>query len=149
MIVGGRFRYAVFSDWLFVWVWEMRVRGSALVSLNPPGVLSQSSVLSCSPASRNLPSLWYTSQGLKLMLMILKVSKHLFDHHGNVCVPDSSYQHMKGTDKDICEFWRHSALWARQINLHSDPLCQRWGTESWCGQIYLHFVMVLETLKSN
>lgn len=149
MIVVGEVQVVVFSDWLFVWVWEMRGRGSALISLNPPGVLSQSSALSCSPAPRSLPSLWYTSQGLELMLMILKVSRHLIDHHGNVCVAGSSYQHMQGTDKGYCEFWRHSAFWTQQINLHSDPLCHLWGTESWCGQSYLHFVMVLETPKSN
>lgn len=144
MIVIGEVQVAVFSDWLFVWVREMRGWGSALISLNPPGVFSQTRALSCSPAPRSLLSLWYTSQGLELMLMILKVSRHLIDHHGNICISTCKLQ-----TKDICEFWCHCALWAQQINLHSDPLCHLWGTEAWCGQSYLHFVMVLETPKSN
>ncbi len=95
MIVGGEVQVVVLSDWLFVWVWEMRGRTSALISLNPPG----RGVPSRCPTSRGLPSLWYTSQGPKLMLMILKVSRHLIDHHDRVCIAGSWYQHMQGTDK--------------------------------------------------
>lgn len=45
MIVGGEVQVVVFSDWLFVWVWEMRRQTSSLISLNPPGGLSQRSAI--------------------------------------------------------------------------------------------------------
>ncbi len=150
MIVGGEVQVVVFSDWLFVWVWEMRGRTSALISLNPPGGLSPSCVPSRSPTPGGLPSLWYTSQGPELMLITLKVSRHLIDHHGSVCMAGSWYQHMQGTDK------RH--LWilmspcivstTNQFALRP-PLSSLRDRVLICGQSYLHFVMAPETPKSN